>query len=63
MRNVTEHERIRNTDRKSGSRFIYITRFEGETSGESENDDRGSMKNSPLGFIPMAELEEGALQR
>jgi hypothetical protein len=63
VRNVTEQERTQKTNRKFATRYIFITRFEGETNGESESNDRGSMKNSPLGFIPMTELEETARNR
>lgn len=45
------------SEKKSGTRYIRITKYEDETSGVGRND-TSSMKNFPRAFIPMKELEE-----
>jgi hypothetical protein len=49
-----------NSDENPGTKYLYITRYEVETSGDLESNGAGSIKNFPRTFIPMKELEESA---
>jgi hypothetical protein len=51
-------EQNRNSDAKSGARYVWLTRYENEASRDLENSGSGSIKNFPKTFIPMKELEE-----
>jgi hypothetical protein len=47
-----------NSDEKPGTKYLFITRYEVETSGDLETNGTSSVKNFPRTFIPMKELEE-----
>ena len=56
---VTKSVQTHTSDKKSGTRYIWITRYGIETGSDLEsNDTAGSVKNFPRTFIPMSELEE-----
>ncbi len=56
---MTSSKQTRMSDKKAGTRYVWITRYETETGSDPEsNDTTGSTKNFPRTFIPMEELEE-----
>lgn len=56
---MTSSNETQMSDRKAGTRYIFLTRYETETSSDREsNEATGSTKNFPRAFIPMSELEE-----
>lgn len=52
-----ENRNLQNVEKHAVTRFLILTKYDGESSIEQESD-TGGMKNFPKAFIPMRELEE-----
>ena len=59
---MTNANETHGADRKATTRYIWVTRYEGEPSGLERNDDASSIKNFPRAFLPMRELEDSPME-
>lgn len=55
---MTNGEPNQNAEQRAVTRYGWLTRYDGDPSGDREGEDTGSMKNFPKAFLPMSELDE-----